>query len=85
MRRSVDPTTEHDKAIAVELAIAEKALHRALSLTAGPRRASFGDFNIRREVSRTQRDIERCIDSIRKVHLIGDLTQPTPKPAEVPK
>jgi len=71
MRRFRADTTEHDAAVAAELAVAERAVRRALAALDGQRRASFGDFDARRAVARTRRDLERCAEAIRAVRPVG--------------
>jgi len=81
-------TTEGpDAQVAAELAVAERAVRRAVAALDGPHRAARGDYDARRAVARVRRDLGRCLDSIRSVRLIGtvddgrDTDTPPPVPA----
>ncbi|NBQ99345.1 MAG: hypothetical protein EBT79_02220 [Actinobacteria bacterium] len=81
MRRLRPESAEHDAAVAAELAVAERAVRRALAALDGQRRASFGDYDARRAVARTRRDLERCIEAIRAVRPVGTVGgEPDAKP-----
>ena len=91
MRRLRTESVGHDAAVAAELAVAERAVRRALAALDGQRRASFGDFDARRAVARTRRDLERCAEAIRAVRPVGtvggepDAEPPTRRPAPTPE
>jgi hypothetical protein len=80
--------SDHDAAVAAELATAERALRRALAALDGPRRDAFGDFDARRAVARTRRDLERCVEAVRAVRPVGTVggesEVPSPPPPRRP-
>lgn len=91
MRRFRSSTTEHDAAVAAELATAERAVRRAIAALEGQRRATFGDFDARRAVARTRRDLERCVEVLRSVRPVGTVggdpndAPPTREPSPTPE
>lgn len=81
-------TTEGpDAQVAAELAVAERAIRRAMLPVEAQHRAASGDYDARRAVARVRRDLERCLDSIRSVRPIGTvgdgrgIDTPPPAPA----
>lgn len=65
-------TTEGpDAQVAAELAVAERAIRRAMLPVDAQHRAASGDYDARRAVARVRRDLERCLDSIRSVRPLG--------------
>ena len=71
MPRIRNSTDGVDAAVAKELAVAERSVRRAMSLIEVQRRAAFGDFDGRRAIARTHRDLERCIETLRGVRPVG--------------
>lgn len=83
MRRIRTATEGPDGQVAAELAVAERAVRRAMSFVEGQHRAASGNYDARRAVARVRRDLERCIEVLRSVHSVGvvgdDQEQPTPR------
>lgn len=81
MRRTRTNTeaNETDAAVSAELAAAERSIRRALAVLDGRRRAASGDFDARRAVARVRRDLERCVEALRSVRLVGTVGGGTPE------
>lgn len=77
MRRNRSDNPD-DAAVAVELAAAERAVRRAIAIVDGRRRTASGDYDARRVVARTRRDLERCIEALRSVRPVGTVGDDAP-------
>jgi hypothetical protein len=73
MRRIRNITEGPDAEVAAELAVAERAVRRAMSLVEIKHRAASGDYDARRAVSHVRRDLERCMEALRSVRPVGTI------------
>ena len=87
MRRIRNTTDGPDAEVAAELAVASRAVRRAMSLVEGHHRAASGDYDARRATARVRRDLERCLEvlrSVRPVGTVGDEQEAPPVPRRTP-
>jgi hypothetical protein len=87
MRRIRNTTDGPDAEVAAELAVASRAVRRAMSLVEGRHRAAAGDYDARRATARVRRDLERCLEvlrSVRPVGTVGDEQEAPPVPRRTP-
>ena len=87
MPRIRTATEGADAEVAAELAVAEQAVRRALGIVAKRHRAAVGNYDLRRNISRVHRDLDRCIEALRAVRaggMVGDAAEAPPTPRRTP-
>jgi hypothetical protein len=78
MRRARIAVDGPDAAVAAELSVAARAVVKALQLVEVHHKSLSGNYDARRASARVRRDLEQCLDSIRRVRPIGTVTDDSP-------
>ena len=78
MRRIRSGVEGPDAAVAAELSVAARAVVKALQLVEAHHKSLSGNYDARRASARVRRDLEQCLDSIRRVRAIGTVEDDSP-------